>query len=59
MARPYNIARLVRAKVTLHITEIFHLRSVNFTHHMLGENFVIGKSKNILIVRDVGRSIKY
>ena len=59
MARPYNTTQLVLAKVALHITELFHLRNVNFTHDMLGENFVIGKSKNILIVRDVGRNIRY
>ena len=59
MPRPYNITQLVLAKVTLHITEQFHLRNVNSTHHMLGENFVTRKLKNILIARDVGTNIRY
>jgi len=51
-----NITQFVLTGQAIHITEPFHLRNVNFTHHMLGRNYGIEKLKNILIVRDVGRS---
>jgi len=58
VAKQSNITKLVRADLTIHITEMYHQKNVNFTHHMLGRNYEIEKSKNILIVRDVGVSGK-
>ena len=37
MVRQSNLTKRVLVGQAIHIAETFHLRNINFTHHMLGK----------------------
>lgn len=38
VVRQLNITKRVLVEMALNLTQIFHLRNVNFTHHTFGRN---------------------